>query len=203
MIKKIVISLVALSVMAGKSAFAEEDFEALLKRASELNASGKYRQAINELQWAEKQLTQAHSMKLQEFFPKLEEGYSAKDFDSNTALGMLVIKRKYTTPSGAQVEVTLTGSSSSDGGMARGIGAFAGMAQMAAMMDASGRTDSIRVHGKRAIIDASRGKPTLTLTMAEGLVMQVEASNSKATREEITALAEGFDVPGLEAYFAE
>ena len=197
------LSLLASTLLPIVNASAEEKFEDIIKRVTDLKAEGKFSEAINEMSWATKQLQSLHQQKLQSFFPGAVAGFTPGEFEQNSALGILSVKRTYKTADGSTVSVNLTGSSSSEGGAAQGFGALAALAQMGAMMDNSGKTDTVRINGKRATITNNGGSPDLMVTAGNGLMLQVESQGSKVTKEQITQLAEAFNFKDFEAYMAQ
>lgn len=180
--------------------FAEEKFEDILQRAQELRTQGKFSQAMNELSWATKELEKQHLEKLQSFFPKAVGDLAGGEFESNSALGLITLERPY-SGSGVKLKVSLLGSSQSEGAAARGMGAFAGLAGMAAMMGGQGTgTDSVRIKGARAVIRMENSQAELTLPLSSGMTLQVERQSGKPTKEQLVAVAESVDTAGLEAY---
>ena len=204
-VKSIISALVAFAVISGVtlSNAAAEELKAILDRVIELEASGKYTQAIAELSWADQELQKKHIAKLKEFLPDNLAGLTGKDFKANNALGLVTIERTYSDPSGTRLKVSLVGSSSSEGGAGRGLGSLAGFAQMAAAMDKSGNTETVRIKGQRATVSTAAGRTNLTLGLSSGMMFKVEQMGGSANKEKIVGVAEGIDVPGLNTYLAK
>jgi len=179
---------------------AEEKFEEILARATKLKEEGKFSQAMSELTWASEQLQKLHAQKLQSFFPEAAEGVTGEKFEANSAMGLMVVERPYKTAEGGEIKVTLTGSSSANGAASQGMGALAGFAQMAAMMDQGQGSETVRVHGQRAQLNNRDGQLSLSVPLNAGMMLQIEQQSGKATKEQIVAIAEKFDVPGLNTY---
>lgn len=194
-------ALLLASALAPSGAYAEEeDFGAILDRAKELKASGKYSEAMNELNWATQQLTKLHAQKLEQFFPAKAGEFTRKTVESNNALGMINLDGTYEKGE-SSIKANLIGSTSSQGGAGGGLGAFAGFAQMAAMMGNTAGTDVIRVHGKRATIQQEAGSnKKLILTLASGAVLTLEQSSGEISSDDLKTVVEAFDVKGIEAY---
>ncbi len=188
------------TLLLSLTANAEEKFEDIIQRITTLKAEGKYSEALNELTWANKELQKLHQQKIQSFFPVATAGFNPGEFEQNSALGIMNVKRSYTGPNNAEISFNITGSASSEGGAAQGFGALAALAQMGAMMDNSGKTDTVRVNGKRATITNQGGSPQLMVTMGNGLMLQVESNKGSVTKEQLTQLAEAFNFKGFEAY---
>ncbi len=179
---------------------AEEQLGDILKRVSELHAEGKYVQAMNELSWASKELEKLHLEKLKAFFPKGEGGFTAGDFQSNNALGFVALERTYNSTSGGSVTASLTGSASTDGAAAQGMGALAGFARMAEMMDTTGQSEAVRVKGMRATVKNMGGQFELSLPLSSGMFFTLKPNSGTVTKEQLVTLANGLDSDGLNSY---
>lgn len=189
------------SFLCVSSVVAEEDFSAILKRTQELKDKGLYAQAITELGWATKQLEKLHGKKLEEFFPTTVGSFTKNQVKSENALGFSRVEGSYKGANNTQVKISLLGSAASEGGAARGLGALAGFAQMAATMkQGDGENDVVRVKGQRATVENSGGSRSLTLPMQSGMIFKVESRSKAVTQEDLVALAEGFDLQAIENY---
>jgi hypothetical protein len=93
------------------------------------------------------------------------------------------------------------GSSASQGAAAGGMGAFAGFAQMAAMMGDTGNTDVVRVHGKRATIQTEpNGNKKLILSLSGGAILTVNQLRGEVSAEDLEKTANAFDIKAMEKY---
>ena len=184
------------------SAQTQESFDDLLGRAKQLQSEGKFQQALTELSWAREKLEKQHLERLKSFFKPTIGELTGKDFKANAAMGLTSVEREYTSASGERLKVTLAGSSGEKGTPGAGFGALAGMAQMAAMMDNSGNTETLRLHGQRAVLSDMNGKLKLTLPLDSGSVITIESVRNKADKDAVIALASGLDVEGLNQYLA-
>ncbi len=190
-------------ILSADIARAEEKFEDLIKRAQEMKEQGKFPQAISELSWASKQLEKLHAEKLQSFFPQTAGAFTGGEFKSNNAMGFTSVERTYASPKG-KIKLSLSGSSASDGAAKEGLGMLAGFAGMAAMMGQNEGTDTVRIKGNRGIVQQQSGKTELTVPLSSGLILQAEpVGTPAASKEELIALAEAYDVAGLDTYLAK
>lgn len=192
-------AIVGLSFVAS-NAVAEEEFSDLVKRASELKAAGKYPQAMTELQWANKQLEKLHNEKMKEFFPKSTADLTLGKVEANAMMGLANVEASYTTASKGRVKASLMGSSSGGGGAQQGLGALAGLAQMAAMMKTDGGVETVRIKGQRATIEKEGNRLKVTLPLQSGQILTAEQSSGAVTQDQLVGLLEAFDLAGMETY---
>lgn len=108
-----------------------QELEATLKKVVEHAQKEQFSKALQELSWAEKELQQAHSKKLQALFPEKLGSYTGQKFDGANALGMISLERRYADSEGKEVTVTLLGGS---GDAQNPLAGVAALSQMAAMM---------------------------------------------------------------------
>lgn len=203
--REIILSIFSCVVAGGLTvgaAFAE-DFDSTLKRVGELRAQGKFSEALNELSFAQQELQKQHVQKMREFFPATLGEFKGGEFETNDALGFFLLERRYANDKGSKVKLSLSGSGTSQGAAASGIGALAGLAQMAAAFDNTGQTESVRVKNMRATVTAQGGKMRLMLSLSSGKLLQVEQeSGSAVTKEQLVAMAEGIDYGQLNSYIS-
>jgi hypothetical protein len=184
------------------TAVAEEQFGDLLSRATKLKDEGKYSQALAELSWAQKQLEQLHTKKLESFLPAQAGGFTGGEVEANSALGILNIERSYKDAAGTKLKASLTGSTSSEGGAAQGMGALAGFAQMAQFMgNGEAGSESVRIKNARGTITKEGSNLKLMLPLqSTGLFFSVEGVDGKATKEQLVSVAEAVDSAAIESY---
>ena len=197
-----IFTCVLIGAISVSTAFAE-DFDATLKRVSELRTQGKYAEALNELSFAQQELQKQHVTKMREFFPATLGEFKGGEFETNDALGFFMLERPYSNGKGSKVKLSLSGSGTSQGAAATGIGALAGLAQMAAAFDNSGQTESVRVKSLRGTITTQGGKMRLMLSLSSGKLLQLEQdSSSPVSKEQLVAMAEGIDYTQLNSYIS-
>ncbi len=181
-------------------AFCEEEFSQILKKAEQLKNEQKYVQALNELTWATTELQKLHVEKLKSFFPATVEGLQPGEFETNNALGFIVVERAYSSSTGAKIKATMGGSAASEGSAAAGMGALAGLASMASMMGGMEGSEVVRIHDTRANIMNQNGRLELNLPLSSGMFFKVEEEGGKGTKDQLVAVASGLDVKGLNSY---
>lgn len=180
------------------SVLAEEDFAAMLDRVKQLKDEGNYSAALGELNWVSQELSKLHTKKIEGFFPAELVGFKREKVESSSAMGLMNIESRY-AGADSSVNITLVGSASA-GGPASGLGSFAGMAQMAAMMGNVPGTEVVRVAGKRATVQDEGGSKKLMLTLSEGNLLTIEAAKGSVTSEQLQSLASGLDIKAMEDY---
>ena len=193
--------LVLTSLLLFVSSAQAEEFADLIKRAQELEAAGKFPQALTELNLASQQLQKRHVAKLKEFCPGDVEGMKAKPAKAEGAMGLISVEKTYRGANGERIKFALTGGS---GGAAGGMGAMMGFAQMAHAMGGGVNSESVRVKGKRGQLSNQNGRMKFSMTVGNGVMMMIEQQGGKAaSKEQILAIANATDVEGLGKYLAE
>lgn len=183
------------------SAAQAEEFDALIKRAQEFQAAGKFPQALTELSLASQQLQKQHVEKLKEFAPGEVEGLTANQLKAEGTMGLISVERQYRGQGGERIRFALTGGT---GNAAGGMGAMMGFAQMAQAMGGGVNSESVRVKGKRGQLTNQNGRMKFTMGVGNGVVMMIEQQGGKsASKEQILAIANATDVNGLDSYLAE
>ncbi len=191
----------ALNLFAvSRSAVAEDNFAEALTRAQAFKAQGKFSQALAEISWATSELQKLHSEKLKGFFPSSVKSFTAQDVEENSALGLISIDRQYVAANGVKIKASLSGAAAADGAAAQGMAAFAGMAQFAAMAGGGLNLELLRIKDQRAQLMKSAGELKLIIPLSSGSMLQLEASEGAATKEQLVSLAEAFDLQGLNTY---
>lgn len=199
------LSLLCVAILVGllaPSAMAEE-LDDYFKRANEYVSQKNYAKAMEEIDWAKKEVEKMHVQKLQEFFPADLQGYKGQKFSANAALGITNLERNY-TKGGANnnLKVSLTGGS---GNSAAGLGGLAQLGRMAAMMQGGGGTgqETVRIAGRTAQLETSEeGKDaSLTVFLNSGSVLKLELSGS-ADGSTLRRAAEGIKLNELDAYLS-
>lgn len=179
-----------------------EDVKTILDRTQSLIKDEHYSQALTELSWAQKEIAKMHMNKLEGFLPATVGGLKGEPATSNEAMGFLTVERVYRDASGAEIKVSLLGSAG-NAGAAQGLGALAGLAQMAAAMGgAAPGVESIRVQNRRATLDKSSGMPKMMMSLNSGLTLNAEAQSGTVKVEQLQGLLEAIKLDDLEKYAA-
>ena len=176
-----------------------EDLNAIFKRVNDLVAEKNFSKALDELDWAKKEVEKMHMQKLQEFFPDSLAGYTGQKFEGNSALGFSNLERSY-TQGNKKVKISITG------GTGQGAAALSGLAQMgrmAAMLQGSslaGGNETVRIQGKTATVESPEGGvSSLTVMMDSGSILKLEGSKSVKT-DDLKSMAEALKLVEMDSY---
>lgn len=185
--------VLSLFVAAGVRA---EDINEIFKRVNQFIENKNYARAMEELDWAKKEIEKMHITKLEEFFPDSLAGFKGEKFDTNSVLGFTNIERDYTQGK-KKVKVSLTG------GTGQGGAALSGLAQlgkMAAMFGGGGNgSETLRVKGRTAMSESTGAVSSLTVILDSGSMLRLDSSDGMKS-EELKSMAEAIKVDELDTY---
>lgn len=173
-----------------------EDINAIFKRVNDSVESRDYSKALEELDWAKKEIEKLHVQKLQEFFPEKLEGFIGQKFDSNSVLGFSNVERDYTQGK-KSVKVSLTG------GTGQGAAALSGLAQLGKMAAMFGGNvpgnETVRIKGRTSTVESMGGSASVTVMLDSGSILRLEsASGVKA--EDLKGMAEAIKIDEMDVY---
>lgn len=177
--------------------FAEDPGE-LIDSAKSFLSQGKYNKAIEDLQWAMREIRQLQTAEMKEYLPESVSGYTTEEMDDDAAaavmfnINFIEAGRRFVANSGDEsVEVKIM--SGDIGGS--GLGAMMKMAQMYG----AEQGELVRVKGYKCTIEweaeADNGKLTAILDND----MQVTVEIDGGERGNLEKFAELVDFEGLEA----
>ncbi|MCB0353877.1 MAG: hypothetical protein KDD64_10145 [Bdellovibrionales bacterium] len=170
-----------------------EEIDAIFKKVNEYIAQQNFPKALEELNWAQKEINKMHVERLKSFFPDSLAGFTGNQTEVNAALGMTNVERRYSN--GAKnVSLSLIGGSG--GGP---LGNIAGFGRMAAMMGGQPGQDTFRINGLTANLVDKPNNPELTVFLDSGSMLKLEGSG-QASGKELREIAEGFDLASLDKY---
>jgi hypothetical protein len=174
-----------------------EELEDIFGRVNGFVGQKNYSKALEELEWARKELEKLHTRRLQSFFPDQLGEYKGAPAEVNGALGFTNVERRYSNGS-SSVTVSLIGQS---GGAAGGLGGLAALGKMAAMFGQQAGQDSFRISGRTAILNKTPGSSSadLTVFLDSGSMLKIEDATNGDTAV-LRSLAEKLDIGGLEKY---
>lgn len=174
-----------------------EELETIFGRVNGFVGQKNYSKALEELEWARKELEKLHTQRLQSFFPDQLGEYKGAPAEVNGALGFTNVERRYSSGS-SSVTVSLIGQS---GGSAGGLGGLAALGKMAAMFGQQAGQDSFRISGRTAMLNKTPGSSSadLTVFLDSGSMLKLEDAN-KGDTAVLRSLAEKLDIEGLEKY---
>lgn len=195
--RRITIAAAAFVLIFTASA-AAEDLGQIFGRVGQFVAAKNYPKALEELNWAKKEIEKMHVTQVRSFFPDSLSGYKGEKFESNSMLGFTNVERSYRNSSGNQVKVSMTGGSS--GASAAGFGQLAALGSMAAMMGAQSEgNETFRIGGRTANLAAENGNPELTIFLNSGSILKLEMLNG-SEKEELRQMAEAIKIDELDNY---
>ena len=187
--------LCALCLFSGNPASAE-DLNTILKRVDDFVQQKNYSKAMEELDWARKEVEKMHVKRVQEFLPDNLAGYTGQKFDANSALGFSNIERDYKQGK-KDVKLSLTGGS---GGGAAALGGLAQLGRMAAMF--GGNTpgnETIRIQGRTATLETGESSASMTVMLDSGSILRLDGS-SGVSSEDLKSIVEGIKIEELDSY---
>lgn len=191
-----VLALIAMSPLAA----AAEDINEIFKKVNEYVASKNFPKALEELNWAKKEIEKQNQDALRSFLPDQLAGFIGEKFEATNAFGISNIERSYKKDS-TTVRISLTGGSGASG--ASPFGGIAALGSMAAMMGAQQGTghDTLRVAGRTATLDLEEGSDngSLTVFLESGSILKLEM-DSGASRTALTSVAEAIKLNDLDNY---
>ncbi|MCU0612059.1 MAG: hypothetical protein MUE60_09760 [Candidatus Eisenbacteria bacterium] len=174
-----------------------EDPATLIQSATEFLNQGKYSKAIEDLQWALREIRLLQTVELKKFLPQSVSGYTAEEVDADAAaaamfnINLVEAERKFQASSGDEyVDLKIT---SGDIGGA-GLGAMMKMSQMFGEQQG----ELVRVKGRKCTLewDADNSSGKLTCVLDNDIQVTVEVSNGqKATPAKFMELV---NLDGLE-----
>lgn len=186
------LSLAAVLALSFALPAAAEDINEVFKKVNEYAAKKNYPKALEELQWAQKELEKLNQQRLAELLPKDVDGFVGEEPQVQSAMGFTTIERQYNKgEKGIQVSIA---------GGGGGAGGLAGIAKMGMMMGgAQPGTDQFRIDGRTATLDTS-GSPELTVLLESGSVLQIRSSDESVDGATLKKFAQGLKIADLDSY---
>lgn len=173
-----------------------EDLNAIFKRVNDLVAAKNYSKAMDELDWAKKEIEKMHMARVEEFFPGSLSGFNGQKFDTNSVLGFTNIERNYVQGK-KTVKLSLTGGTGAGGSALAG---FAQLGRMAAMMGGSGSgNEALRIQGRTAMMESVAGSASVTVILDSGSFLKLE-SKDEVTSEQLKSMVDGIKIDELDTY---
>lgn len=192
---RVAVYLGIISIAIPFSNVVAEDVNEIFERTKKFISSENYPKALEELEWAKKEIEKMHYSKLDSVFPEAFGDYKGEKGTSQSAMGFLSFEKKY-KKDGESQGVNLTYVGSGAGGMASGFAAFGRMA--AAMGGSQPGMDSFRIKGRTASLSDQGGSAELSIFLDGGGVLKLEAEKS----DELKKMAETLDLDKIDNYLA-
>ncbi len=190
---KKIIALSLAATLFPMTAFAE-DINEIFKKVNQYVTEQNYPKAMEELNWAKKEIEKLNTAKLGNLLPKELNGFVGDEPKVQSAMGFNNIERNYKSAA-KTIKVSITGAGA-DGGM----GGLAGLARMGMMMGgAQPGSDQFRVDGRTANLETNGSNPELTIFLDSGSIMKLETQNG-VDAPTLKAFAEGLKVSTLDNY---
>jgi hypothetical protein len=171
-----------------------EELKDVLGRVQKFADEKNFPKAIDELNWAQKELQKGHSIQLERFFPNDIKGFKGDKIKANAALGFSQVERSYTSDE-KNITVSLTGGSS-----AGGLGNLAQLGKFAAMMGSESGQEVVRIKGRTAQLEGDEESSySLSIFLESGGVLKLDAS-SDVTADQLKEFAESLMLEELDKY---
>ncbi len=192
---KRLVSLLTSCVLALPAVAFSEDLNEVFKKVTEYSQQRNYPKAMEELQWAQKELEKLHQQRLQELLPANIDGFKGEDAQFQSALGFTNIERQY-VKGDQSIRLSISGSSG-----AGGMGGLADIAKMGMMMGGTqpGK-EQFRLDGRTASLDSSGGSPELTVFLDSGSILQLQTSDESIDGASLKKFAQGLKLGDLDTY---
>lgn len=194
---KRIICCALLSICIATPSAIAEDLETIFKKVNEYVAAENYPKAMQELQWADKELQKKHSAKLGTMFPDTLVGFKGEKLKTQAMMGFKTVEKVY-RKGNQQIRMTLTG------GSAGAAGSMAAMGRMAAMMGGSQPgTETFRIDGRTAnlTVKENRKSGELSVFLESGDLLKLELKNTaEGQAETLKAAIEEIKIVTLDNY---
>lgn len=175
-----------------------EDPGSLIESGNALLKQGKYSKAIEDLQWAIREIRKLQADELMKFLPESVAGYEAFDDEADAAaaailnISLIETGRRFEAKDGDEA-VTVKIMAGEMGGT--GLGAMMKMAQMYGTQDG----ELVRIKGYKCTIEWEDGADNGTLTVVLDNDIQVTIEISQGKKDNLRKFVELVDLDGLES----
>lgn len=199
--KKVILFVCVFALSIVFPTFAENEtgsanIDNLLNSAAQNYKAKKYAKALEDLDWAKREITNLHFQVLKGFLPKTIPGYETEEMDSGAVFGIQNVSRKYNK--GEQdIEISVSSGNLGEGGT--GLGALMGMASAFQSMDAGTQSQMIVVKDRKGrfnLVESDK-EGTLTFTLQNNVVLMVK-THGFPNSDEAKKTAELIDFDGIE-----
>ncbi len=176
-----------------------DDVTTLLQSAQDNYNAKRYSKALEDLDWARKEIVSQHLKGIKDLFPESIDGMQGVENESGEVLGFRGISKTYTDGQHT-VNLNLMGGQSASG--AQGLGALMGMAAAFGAMESGANTKLVIAKGyKGQFVQEPMGDSgMLTFTLNGGKTLTIETIGYKdaAMAEKV---AQMLDLAKIEATF--
>ena len=191
--KKIALTLLAIPVICGASPALAEELNDIFKRVNEFVQQKNFPKAMDELSWAQKEISKMHQTRLGELLPAEVNGFKGAEPEFQSVLGFTNIERQYSQGE-KQIRLQISGGSGGDG-----LGGLAGLAKMGMMYGGvQPGTDQFRIEGRTATLKTD-GSPEITVLLESGSILQLNADEG-VDGPTLKKFAEALKIGALDNY---
>lgn len=171
-----------------------ENIDELFQNLKKYVEQEQYPNAMEELQWMQRELDKLHFEKVKSYFPDELNGYRGGDTNSQTVLGFTNLNRAY-EGGGSEIDVALTGGASVAGGMAA-------LLNMVNVLGRQEDSTTFRLDGRTAtLVSDPDGSASLSVILKSGSLLTFEAKSLEDV-EVLRQVAGAFPVAELDDYLA-
>ncbi|MBN1296234.1 hypothetical protein JXA80_05600 [bacterium] len=173
----------------------------LLKSADANYEAKKYAKALEDLEWARKEIANLQLQEMKKLLPEVVDGMKGQDGDGGSIFGINAVSREYRSEDGEKsVTITLASGKSSQGGA--GLGAIMGMAAAMGAMDASRQSKMIIHQGYKGqwSLDPETKEGMLVFNLNGGSMINIETEGYDDEKVAEQA-AKSLDIEKIEAAF--
>lgn len=172
-----------------------EDIHEVFKKVEEYAQQKNFPKALEELQWAQKELEKMHQQRLGELLPGSVDGFTGEEPQFQSAMGFSSIERQYVKGDDS-IRLSIAGAAGADG-----MGGLAGLAKMGMMMGGTqpGK-EQFRIDGRTATLDTSNGSPELTVLLESGGILQLQANGESVNAAALKKFAQALKLGDLDSY---
>ncbi|MBN1551292.1 hypothetical protein JW979_07480 [bacterium] len=150
-----------------------DQVEDLLKSATENYQAKKYMKALEDIDWAQREISNMHMQVVQALLPESFPGYETNSIDGGAMFGVNSVGREYQKEN-QSIKITITGSQAGQAGM--GLGAIMGMAAAFQSQEAGTKSKMIMCKGRKGQfnLDTESNTGTLTYTLNNNAFITIE-----------------------------
>lgn len=178
---------VILTMIFATTAFAEGDPAESCKNSASLFKEGDIEGALEEARWCVTQLEQLKQGQTSAYFKDEINGYTAGKLESQQAMGIVMIERRYSKGQNS-INVSLSGGGSGDMN-----NAFAAIASFG-MQAAQGKR--VRIQRRTAVVNDENGTAQVMITLKSGGMLTFESN--ELSEDEVVSFAKAFPVADLD-----
>jgi len=187
--------------MVASGPVAADNVTELLKSASQNYEAKKYSKALEDMEWARREIANLQLQELKKLLPEELDGMKGQDGDAGAILGIHAVSREYYSEDGSKsVKITLASGKSSQGGA--GLGAIMGMAAAFGAMDGNRQSKMIIEQGYKGqfSLDPNTTEGMLLFNLNGGSMINIETDGYPDEKMAEKA-AKALDIAKIEAAF--